>query len=266
MKNKDSALDGILSQGSPDQSDSCPETEGESTKSIGGDKAERALAVDMDAMSFDERVEYLKKKVLSNPSHREIHYKTLRFCCKRHTLPEVEDFIGSCPEFPNAAQSQYFLLQFLLKGGGIEIFELDENGSIVTLEQKESLTIDEIDDLVVQLAYETNEYGRALVEQMSPKARLLEVFEITPHYYDTFIEVMEFLAVKRSFAEVDTLLRGRDVLTAGRGLDDPPIQPSVFIDALEKAGGIYWNKGWVLASEGEELLESLKKRRSETND
>jgi len=226
------------------------------------DVSKRSPALDLETLDFEERVEHLKATIVRHPLHREIHYKTLRFCQKRHTLPEVEEFIMSCPEFASASQSAYYLLQFLLKGGGTIVYELDEEGEIVLPEQKEGLTEDEVDDLVAQIAFETNEFGRELVEQMSPKKRLLELLEITPDYYDTFIEVLEFLTEKQSFADVDTLLRGRDVLMAGRDPDDRPIQPSVFVDKLERAGGIVWKDGWMITEEAKDVLATLKERRS----
>ena len=226
------------------------------------DVSKRHAAKDLESLSFEERVEHLKATIVRHPLHREIHYKTLRFCLERHTLPEVEEFIASCPEFPSAVQSPYYLLQFLIKGGGTIVYELDENGEIVLPEQKEGLTEDEIDDLVAQIAFETNEFGRELAERMSPKNRLLELLSITSDYYDTFIEVLDFLNEKRSFGDVDDLLRGRDVLMAGRDPHDRPIQPSVFVDKLEKAGGIVWKDGWIITEEAKELLVTLKERRS----
>ena len=214
-------------------------------------------------LSFEEKVEFLKTTVTRNPLQREINYKTLKFCCEGHTLSEVEEFIASCPEFEAAVQSPYYLLQFLLKGGGIDTFELDHEGEIVLPEQKEGLDEDQLDDLVAELAFETNEIGREVVELMSPQNRLLELLDIVPDYYDTFIEVLDFLTEKRSMAHVDTLLRGRDVLMAGRDPGDRPVQPSIFIDKLEKAGGIYWENGWLITKEGKDVLEILEKRRGE---
>lgn len=228
---------------------------------IGGDISEISTGPDLESMSFEERVNHLREVVFKNPLEREIHYKTLKFCFERRTLQEIEEFIGSLPEFSAAAQSQYYLLQFLLRGAGIEEYEVDAYGKTVRPEQKEGLTEDEIDDLVVTLAYETNEYGRELVEQISPKNRILETLEIMPNHYDTFVEVLDFLTEKRSLSQVDSLLRGRDVLMVGRAPSDRPLQPSVFVDKLEKAAAIYWEKGWIISDEGREILEILKERR-----
>ena len=203
----------------------------------------------------------LDKVVQRNPLNREIHFKTLAFCCTRRLLPEVEDFIAACPEFASAEQSPYFLLQFLLKGHGIDSFEVDADGQVVTPEQKEGLSEDEIDDLVAQTAYETNAVGRQYIELKSPQNRLLELLGLTPEYYDTYIEVLGFLTEKRSLASVDSMLRGRQVLMANRDPDDRPVQPSVFIDKLERAGGIFWEKGWQTTPAGRELLQVLEERR-----
>jgi len=210
-------------------------------------------------LSFEERLKHLSSSAKRNPLHREINYKTLKFCAERRILPEVEDFIAGCPEFKKASQSPYFLLLFLLKGGGIDTFELDEAGAVIEPAQKEGLTEDEIDDLIAQFAYQTNEVGLAFVEQMNPKNRLLEMLDIEPAYYETYTEVLEFLTEKRSMAEIDTLLRGREALMANRKPDDRPIQPSVFVDKLEKAGGIFWESGWIITPEGRELLATLEK-------
>ncbi|MCL1799247.1 MAG: hypothetical protein FWG23_05890 [Eggerthellaceae bacterium] len=270
MKNRDDAAVGAKG---PDASDgACAPVPGEDGAieatardaqddfiSIGGDFAERVdPASRLEDMAFEERVAYLTRVVMSNPMQREILYKTLKYCSSRRVLSDVEESIAAYPEFAGATQSPYYLLLFLVNGGGIDAFDLDAEGEVVTAERKEGLGIDEIDDLVAQYAYETNEVGKYLIEEMSPKNRLVELLDIVPEYYDTYIEVLGFLEEKQSFADVDRLLRGREVLTANRNAGDRPIQPSVFIDKLEKAGGIYWEEGWRITPEGKELLEALE--------
>ena len=36
------------------------------------------------------------------------------------------------------------------------------------------------------------------------------------------------------------------------------MQPSVFVDKLERAGALVWKEGWTLTEEGREFLEDLK--------
>jgi hypothetical protein len=88
----------------------------------------------------------------------------------------------------------------------------------------------------------------------------MNLFEIVPERFDTYREVLEFLSNHRSYAEVDALLRDRDILMSGRGGGERPLQPSVFIDKLATAGGITWNDGWVITEEGKEVLENIREQ------
>ncbi|MDR2492293.1 MAG: hypothetical protein LBD25_02365 [Coriobacteriales bacterium] len=212
---------------------------------------------------LEERTSRLNKVVNRNPTHREIHYKTLRYCLTQRLEHEVEEHIASFPEFGYASQSPYHLLSFLVESGGIDVIELDHDGLPIAPERVSGLSEDEHDDLVAQYSYKTNDAGERLVEQMSPKNRLEELLGIVPDYYETYIEVLGFLQERHDLGSIDTLLRGRDVLMAGRDPDDRPIQPSVFIDKLEKAGGIYWENGWLITSEGKELLDTLREKKED---
>lgn len=243
--------------------DYLPPLEEEEAAAVVIDVADSNKKKEIGDMDYEERIEFLRKAVLCHPGHREILYKTLKYCCERHLLNDVEEYIADCPEFKSANQTPYHLLMFMVDGGGVELLELGHDGEVILPEQTEGLTEDEIDDLIDDFAFETNEYGRDLVEQMSPKRRILDLLEITPEFYDSFIEVMEFLTEKHSLADVDRLLRGRDVLKVGVEPGTPLIQPSVFVDKLEKAGGIYWKDGWIITNEGQEVLETLLKRRGD---
>ncbi|MDR2721404.1 MAG: hypothetical protein LBB35_00865, partial [Coriobacteriaceae bacterium] len=97
---------------------------------IGGDFAEKAKkASQLETMSFEERIAHLRTVVSSNPLQRELLYKTLKYCSTRRILPDVEESIASYPEFSGATQSPYYLLLFLVNGGGIDAFDLDEEGN-----------------------------------------------------------------------------------------------------------------------------------------
>jgi hypothetical protein len=208
--------------------------------------------------SHEDKVAKVEEAVFRSPLHRELLYKVLDYCREMRILQDVEEQIASFPEFAQASQSQYILITYLVKAGGLDVFELDESGQIIPDEKKDGLGEDEIDDLVVDFAYQTTDAGLTVAEKMSPKARLLELLDINPAYYDTYLELLDFLQEKRSTAQVDTLLRGRPVLMAGRGPNDRPMQPSVFIDRLERAGGIFWQDGWMVTDEGRGLLDSIK--------
>jgi hypothetical protein len=211
-------------------------------------------------LTFEQQVDKIRRIIVQHSLNREILYRILKHCRKRRFLHDLEEHIATYPDFRSATQPQYFLIMWLVDAGGLRQLEVDENGNEVLEEQKEGLSEDEIDDLVVDYAYEITEAGEVVASDMDPKHRLLQLLEIVPDWYDTYVEVLEFLEEKRPFADVDSLLRGRDILRWGRSPDDSPMQPSVFIDKLEQAGGVVWNEGWTTTKEGKELLEAIKTR------
>ena len=214
-------------------------------------------------LSFDDRVEKVRIAVHRSPLHREILYKLLMYCREARLLKDAEEEIASYPEFREAGQAPYILMTYLIKADGLEVFELDSAGAVITDEQKIGLNENELDDLIADFAYQSTEAGLAAAYEMSPEQRLNDLLGVTPAYYDTYLEVLGFLSEKRSFADVDQLLRGRDALYANCGPGDRPVQPSIFIDKLERAGVIFWDEGWLTTEEGIQLREALNNRESE---
>jgi hypothetical protein len=211
-------------------------------------------------LSFDEKVNNLARFVQREPQIREIDCKVLRYCLERRDLSDIEDRIAGYPEFKTATRDQYSLITELVTHYGLEIFELDKAGNPVLEADKAGLSENEVDDLVLSYAYQTTEVGRVVNDRFDPKRRLVELFDIVPQRYGTYIEILEFLRDKHSFAEVDSLLRGRDILFSEREAGDRAIQPSVFIDKLERAGGIFFNGGWQITEAGKELLATSTNR------
>lgn len=211
-------------------------------------------------LTFEERVANLEHTVTRNSRFREIEYQTLGFCLERRSLREVEEFIASVPEFKTCGQNQYRLMIYLEDAGGLERFEVDEAGTIVTDEMKEGLTEDEIDDLVVDYAFVTTDEGRAVYEKMKPEKRMEDLMKVMPARSATYCEVLEFCQQPRSFKEIDSLLRGRDILKAGsrNPMTNIPLQPSVFVDNLERSGGIVWDGAWKITEGGRRYLEAVK--------
>ena len=54
------------------------------------------------------------------------------------------------------------------------------------------------------------------------------------------------------------LLRGRPVLETVIGGERRRMQPSVFVDKLERSGALVWKEGWCLTEEGDAFLRDLK--------
>jgi hypothetical protein len=224
-----------------------------------------AVASEEEAGWLDEReqarrVARLTEAITRQPMYREVFYKVLAHCAdESRPLTEVEQFVAALPAFKQTASNPYHFIEVLERAGGLERFSFDEEGEVVTEERTQGLTEDEIDDLVVSYGFMTTPAGLAVVDQHAPRARIIELLNLVPERKDAYIELLEFCSEEpRTYAEVDQLFRGRDVLV--RMVDGEPqtMQPSVFLDKLEAAAGIEWNGGWVLTEEGRAFLAELK--------
>ena len=198
-------------------------------------------------LTFEEKLAALNRTVMRHPLNREILYKTLAFCETERPLREAEDFIAALPQFNLATQNQYYLLTSLVRAYGLELVERDEAGEPVTAAQKEGLTEDEVDDLVAAISFKTTEVGAYFVEYNRPQARLVDLLSLDPGRADTYRELLE-----------DAFLDGRPALQTVIDGRPETMQPSVFVDKLERAGALVWKDGWTLTEEGREFLEDLK--------
>jgi hypothetical protein len=215
----------------------------------------QALAELHFAEGFDKTCALLR----ANPLYRPVLFRILTYCDgARRELPELEEYVAALPEFAQSTHPQYFLIMWLAESDALDMFEIDAEGAVLSDERKAGLSADEIDDLVEGWSFETNEIGRAVIGEFEPRQRLLELLTSVPERYETYVEVLGFLEKRRSFAEVDALLRGRDVLMVGREPGDRPLQPSVFVDKLAAYGGINFNNGWMVTKEGKELLDAIR--------
>ena len=215
---------------------------------------DRAQKKERRELSFEEQVADLSRFIQFEPLVREIDYKILVFCKERRELSEIERYVATLPQFQSATRDQYSLITELVNHYGLEFFELDAQGNSVTEADKEGLDEDGIDDLVESYAYQTTEVGLAIVKEFSPRARLEGLFEISPHRREAYELVMRFLAERHSFADIDTMLRLRGDVQLGFSPSGEPVQMSVLVDKLERAGMIEFDGGWILSDEGRAML------------
>ncbi len=182
-------------------------------------------------------------------------------------LQEAEAFIGSLPQFELATQNQYFMLKALVKAYGLDQVERDINGERVYEEQKEGLSEDEIDDLVYTISFETTEVGRYFADYNKPSARLIDLLNLDPARSDTYIELLEFVKdAPKTYGQIEQLLRGRTALETIIDGRREIMQPSVFVDKLERSGALIWEEGWTLTGEGKEFLQELVEQKSNERD
>lgn len=214
----------------------------------------------IDPVVFGRMVAKVTEAVTRNPLQRELFYKVLSFCQESKPLREIEQMVMALPGFERTSANAYHFIAVMENAGGLERFELDDEGDAVDDARKVGLTEDEIDDLVAEYAFMTTPAGQAVVEQHTPRARIIELLGLVPERRDTYIELMEFLAEEpRTYNEVTQLLDGRDVLWHLDSKGNPELmQPSVFLDKLHDAAAIEWHQGWQLSEEGHAYLDELK--------
>lgn len=87
----------------------------------------------------------------------------------------------------------------------------------------------------------------------------MELLQLAPERADVYIELLEFTREKpRAYGEIVELLRGRPILQTVINGVRHTMQPSVFVDKLERSGALVWNEGWCLTEEGDAFLQDLK--------
>ena len=148
----------------------------------------------IDPVVFGRMVAKVTEAVTRNPLQRELFYKVLSFCQESKPLREIEQMVMALPGFERTSANAYHFIAVMENAGGLERFELDDEGDVVDDARKAGLTEDEIDDLVAEYAFMTTPAGQAVVEQHTPRARIIELLGLVPERRDTYIELMEFLA------------------------------------------------------------------------
>ena len=207
--------------------------------------------------SREEQVALLEHAIRQQPGHREIYLRILEYCRTPQVLADIENEIATWPEFKLATLDQYFMICTLEKYQGLLRQEMTEDGVLVTSEMKEGLTEDEVDDLVAYNRFLTTDLGRDVAERHAPAKRIRELLDLVAGRKQTYLDVLEFCKERRSYQEIESLLKGRDVLWLGRESLQQPLQPSVFVDKLERAGAIVWDGGWNITRSGREILKEV---------
>lgn len=206
--------------------------------------------------TFEEKVEALDRFIHFEPLIREIDYKVLLFCEERRGLTAIEEAIAAFPEFAGATRDQFALVSELVDHGGLTLFELDAAGNVVTEADTEGLTENEIDDLVASFAYETTEVGRAVAERLNPAHRFAALVEAAPEREPLYRALLSFLREKHSFAEVDSYVRSDEGAKVLAQAGVAGMQPSVFVDKLERAGMVAFFHGWQTTEAGRAILNA----------
>lgn len=212
-------------------------------------------------LDFSEKLNCLEDAVMRHPLNREILYSILGYCETERPLVDIEDYIMTLPQFKNATQNQYRMIKVLEKAYGLTCIECDEFGQTIDPAIKEGMTEDEIDDLVAAQLYQTTDVGTHFVEQHKPQARIIELLDLVPERADTYHDILAFInETPRSYNEITQFLDGCPTLETVIDGKRVTMQPSVFLDKLERSGALVWDGKWTLTKEGGESLSALKSR------
>ena len=211
-------------------------------------------------LSDKDKLYILEETVTRHPLNRELMYKILAHCAQEYPLECLEKTIATWPEFNSSTQNQYHLLETLTKAYGLQKYEYDENGVVVTSDSISELNDDEIDELIYETRYLTTDTGQLFVQKHHPRARIVELLSLAPERTDVYIELLEYISEEpRTYNQIKQLLGNHPALEIYIEGQSQVMQPSVFVDKLERAGALVWDKGWCLSEEGNIYLQDLKK-------
>ncbi|WP_296011070.1 hypothetical protein [uncultured Adlercreutzia sp.] len=206
-----------------------------------------------------EEVDSIGTAVVRHPLNREVLYQLLVYCQEERTLEEAEQYAMTLPQFSSATQNPYRMLCTLVESKGLRRIERDHLGNEVTADMKEGLAEDDAEDIVASEHYQTTEAGIEFIEQYSPKSRLVKMLSLAPERSKDYCDLLEFVEEQpRTYSEIVSLLEGRDALQIIIAGHRETMQPSVFVDKLERAGALVWQDGWRLSEIGAEFLKEMK--------
>ena len=87
---------------------------------------------------------------------------------------------------------------------------------------------------------------------LAPEKRLQRLFDLVPQRLTTYLDLTDFCREQRTFKEIEALLRTRPAAAFASTTSSQPLQPSFFVDALERSGGLAWNDAMEDHREGNE--------------
>ena len=92
---------------------------------------------------------------------------------------------------------------------------------------------------------------------MAPERRLRDLFDKAPGRLSTYLDIIDFCGEPQTFKAIEALVHQTDA-GALIGASGQPLQPSYFVDMLERSGGLVWDKGWKATGKGSALAKQLR--------
>ena len=243
------------------------------------EEEERARAEEEARPQFT--LEGLNKAICKQPLHRHIYRQLLVFLEEEHSTEEAEAFLEEVPEFTYAIQPAGRVLDVLERAGGIErlpeeeedVDEIDFSAEEDELDaETDDLELDEFDaeqleeeeveegpqDALATLVgahWIITDLGVEYVEATDPIQPLITLITQDPSRTSGYLLVLEMCAEgPKSLADLERALKQLQEEDESAA----QIKPSVFLDRLERVGGLYWKSQWNATKEGKQVLADLK--------
>lgn len=212
---------------------------------------------DLASMTYEERIDSVLTCIGSQNSLREVLYKILVCCQERQRFAQVEDFVRGLDEFAygHLLQTPYTLINMLVAAGGIVSTALDDAGAPIPESHIAGASQLEIEQIASDFLLETSEAGVAVVELLDPARRLRALLAYKPHRRDTFLAVIGFCRIPRTFSEIKEFYKVHDELAKDTVQAHHTLAPDYYVDKLASAGGLVWQGAWVATAAGLSLLE-----------
>ena len=207
-------------------------------------------------MATEERMAEIEKIMSRRRSLTEIMRKILGFCKEQRSFACAEEEMATYPEFKYIDQSQASIIRILVQAEALDLIELDARGNVIAPSQKNSLSEDELDDLICSYALKATDAAIAVIGKMTTEKRLDALFAASPDRREAYAGVMNLCRTPQSYEQIESALSNKAPLPSRNDLSDLPVYPSALLAELENAGGLVWNDAWELTDEVNAYLKA----------
>lgn len=218
-----------------------------------------------------DSLQRLRKAIRKQPIHRKIYYRVLEHCSDEsgRVGSELEQFIMGLPEFEYAIQPSGRFIEVLEREHGIvrEDFGsntneadqadgadeegVDEEGLVEGGDPDELDDAEEAEDSktpsYLDAIWHTTDEGLRVLDEVDPSRCIDDAVTADPERTPFYLAILRACSQQpRTLSDIAALVSdGVD-----RSSPAAHIQPSIYLDKLERAGGLYWKRGWITTEEG----------------
>lgn len=191
-------------------------------------------------VAFDEGVktmeENIKRRISVEPRYEKALYRILGDCLDPIAFSDLERKIGSYPEMQVRFHEPATLVSWLVDAGALEALEVEPGG-------------DEANRSEGDIALATSEAGKQIWAEHETTDDMARLIGTAGSLARAYKRVLELCRTPQSKRTVERALSEEGLL------DTKQRQASCFLDKLEKAGGLVWNKGWTTTRQGLSQLD-----------